>query len=75
MVTSNNEKNHWLDYADDKFSEKEISDIRSALDVLYLFIPFPFFWALYDQQVNIILIIIILFIKFVKINNLIWFSN
>lgn len=44
---------HWLNYADDKFSEKEILDIRSALDVMYLFIPFPFFWALFDQQVRI----------------------
>ncbi|XP_025198526.1 peptide transporter family 1 isoform X2 [Melanaphis sacchari] len=49
-VSSDTEKMHWLNYADDKFSEKEISDIRSALDVIYLFIPFPFFWALFDQQ-------------------------
>ncbi|KAL4148725.1 hypothetical protein QTP88_002894 [Uroleucon formosanum] len=49
-VSSNTEKGHWLNYADDKFSEKEISDIRAALDVIYLFIPFPFFWALFDQQ-------------------------
>ncbi|XP_060840474.1 peptide transporter family 1-like [Rhopalosiphum padi] len=49
-VSSNTKKVHWLNYADDKFSEKEISDIRSALDVIYLFIPFPFFWALFDQQ-------------------------
>lgn len=49
-ASSNTKKNHWLNYADDKFSEKEISDIRAALDVIYLFIPFPFFWALFDQQ-------------------------
>ncbi|VVC31975.1 Hypothetical protein CINCED_3A008459 [Cinara cedri] len=50
LFSSNITKSHWLDYADDKFSEKEISDIRSALEVIYLFIPFPFFWALFDQQ-------------------------
>ncbi|XP_060880666.1 peptide transporter family 1-like [Metopolophium dirhodum] len=49
-VSSNSKKSHWLNYADDKFSEKEILDIRGALDVMYLFIPFPFFWALFDQQ-------------------------
>lgn len=27
-----------------------ISDIKSALQVLKLFIPLPFFWALFDQQ-------------------------
>lgn len=52
MVKSNQSKSHWLCYADDKFSGREISDIRSALDVIYLFIPFPFFWALFDQQVR-----------------------
>ncbi|KAL5232675.1 hypothetical protein ACI65C_000085 [Semiaphis heraclei] len=49
-VSSNTKKCHWLNYADDKYSEKEISDIRTALDVIYLFIPLPFFWALFDQQ-------------------------
>jgi len=53
MVSSSITKSHWLNYADDKFSEKEISNIRSALDVIYLFTQFPFFWALFDQQVRI----------------------
>lgn len=53
MISSNTKRSHWLNYADDKFSEKEISDIHSALDVMYLFTPFPFFWALFDQQVRI----------------------
>ncbi|VVC31971.1 Major facilitator superfamily domain,Proton-dependent oligopeptide transporter family,PTR2 family [Cinara cedri] len=41
---------HWLYYADDKFSEKEISEICSAFDIIYLSIPFPLYWALSDQQ-------------------------
>jgi len=57
LVSSNTINRHWLYYADDKFSEKTITDIRSALDVIYLFIPFPFFWALFDQQVRFIILI------------------
>ncbi|RZF47986.1 hypothetical protein LSTR_LSTR002052 [Laodelphax striatellus] len=41
---------HWLDYADDKFDRALIEDIKSVLRVLLLFIPLPFFWALFDQQ-------------------------
>ncbi|XP_057341668.1 peptide transporter family 1-like isoform X1 [Microplitis mediator] len=43
-------RDHWLDHADDKYDAKLISDIKSTLKVLKLFIPLPFFWALYDQQ-------------------------
>uniref|UniRef100_A0A0C9PUC0 Oligopeptide transporter 1 n=1 Tax=Fopius arisanus TaxID=64838 RepID=A0A0C9PUC0_9HYME len=44
------EREHWLDYADDKYDTTLISDIKAALQVLTLFIPLPFFWALFDQQ-------------------------
>ncbi|XP_050535278.1 solute carrier family 15 member 1-like isoform X3 [Daktulosphaira vitifoliae] len=50
LASSNDKKEHWLDYAEGEFSKNEISDIHVALDVIYLFIPFPFFWALFDQQ-------------------------
>ncbi|XP_065218370.1 peptide transporter family 1 isoform X1 [Planococcus citri] len=43
-------KSYWLEYADDRFSHQQISDIKAVLKVLYLFIPVPFFWALFDQQ-------------------------
>ncbi|KAK0167215.1 hypothetical protein PV327_004644 [Microctonus hyperodae] len=43
-------RNHWLDYADDKFDVKLIDDIKSLLRVSKLFLPLPIFWALYDQQ-------------------------
>ncbi|GLH14543.1 Peptide transporter family 1 [Gryllus bimaculatus] len=43
-------RDHWLDYADDQYEKKEIEDIKSALRVLYLYLPLPFFWALFDQQ-------------------------
>ncbi|XP_063979049.1 peptide transporter family 1-like isoform X2 [Diachasmimorpha longicaudata] len=44
------EREHWLDYADDKYDSTLISDIKSALQIMTLFIPLPFFWALFDQQ-------------------------
>lgn len=50
-ITSKGEKkNYWLEYADDKYDKSLINDIRSALQVLILFIPLPIFWALFDQQ-------------------------
>lgn len=45
-------KKDWLEYANDKYNELEIMDLRSVLDVVYLFIPIPWFYALIDQQVN-----------------------
>ncbi|CAI6368144.1 unnamed protein product [Macrosiphum euphorbiae] len=52
ITTSSNEEKRkdWLEYADDKYNAQEISDLRSALDVMYLFIPVPMFFALFDQQ-------------------------
>lgn len=41
---------HWLEYAEPKYSQKLISDIKSVLKVLTLFLLLPFFWALFDQQ-------------------------
>ncbi|KAK3771207.1 hypothetical protein RRG08_053353 [Elysia crispata] len=41
---------HWLDYATDKFEEGFVSDVKALLNVLWLFLPLPLFWALFDQQ-------------------------
>nr|XP_039274799.1 solute carrier family 15 member 2-like [Styela clava] len=41
-------KEHWLDNA--KADEKMIRDTKYVLRVFILFIPLPFFWALFDQQ-------------------------
>ncbi|UYV83066.1 SLC15A1, partial [Cordylochernes scorpioides] len=43
-------KNHWLDYADSKYSQELINDVKGLLNVLKVFMPIPFYWALYDQQ-------------------------
>lgn len=47
---SKEKKDHWLDYAEPKYGEKLVNDIKATLKVLVLYIPLPVFWALYDQQ-------------------------
>lgn len=45
-----NKREHWLDYAEAKYGQQLINDIKSVLRVLVLFLPLPVFWALFDQQ-------------------------
>ncbi|XP_001603652.2 peptide transporter family 1 [Nasonia vitripennis] len=49
-IKSKGKREHWLDYSDDKYDRHLIEDIKSVLKVLVLFVPLPFFWALFDQQ-------------------------
>lgn len=44
------EKDHWLDYAEPKYGKKLTDETKILLNVLVLFVPLPFFWALFDQQ-------------------------
>jgi dipeptide/tripeptide permease len=50
MYVENDHSRNWLDYAKDEYSEEFISDVRSLLSVLYMMLPLPIFWTLYDQQ-------------------------
>uniref|UniRef100_A0AAG5DKY4 Oligopeptide transporter 1 n=1 Tax=Anopheles atroparvus TaxID=41427 RepID=A0AAG5DKY4_ANOAO len=43
-------REHWLDYAESKYGKGIVSDIKSLLKILVLYIPLPVFWALFDQQ-------------------------
>nr|XP_054753056.1 solute carrier family 15 member 2-like [Lytechinus pictus]XP_054753060.1 solute carrier family 15 member 2-like [Lytechinus pictus] len=43
-------KEHWLDWAEEKYGASLIEDIKVLLHVLFIFLPLPFFWALFDQQ-------------------------
>ncbi|XP_067686847.1 solute carrier family 15 member 1-like isoform X2 [Haliotis asinina] len=43
-------KTHWLNLAEDKFEESFTEDVKILLKVLWLFLPLPLFWALFDQQ-------------------------
>ncbi|CAH1400788.1 unnamed protein product [Nezara viridula] len=49
-ISSTKKKEHWLDYAEDKYSVKLIADIKVLMKLIYLFTPTIVFWALYDQQ-------------------------
>eukprot|EP00040_Diaphanoeca_grandis_P019658 m.103956 g.103956 ORF g.103956 m.103956 type:complete len:789 (+) comp27537_c1_seq1:353-2719(+) len=41
---------HFLDASRKRFGHKFVNDMKKALNVLWLFLPLPFFWALYDQS-------------------------
>ncbi|KAG8432145.1 hypothetical protein GDO86_016687, partial [Hymenochirus boettgeri] len=42
-------RNHWLDWAEEKYS-KAHHEVKMVTKVLFLYIPLPMFWALFDQQ-------------------------
>lgn len=43
---------HWLDYSIDKYGEKLVTDMKVVFSILYLYLPVPIFWSLFDQQVK-----------------------
>ncbi|KAM6180419.1 solute carrier family 15 member 1 [Erethizon dorsatum] len=43
-------RKHWLDWAKEKYGERLISQIKMVMRVMFLYIPLPMFWALFDQQ-------------------------
>ncbi|KAM5288071.1 solute carrier family 15 member 1 [Ctenodactylus gundi] len=43
-------RKHWLDWAKEKYDERLISQIKMVTKVMFLYIPLPMFWALFDQQ-------------------------
>ncbi|XP_077199960.1 solute carrier family 15 member 1 isoform X2 [Paroedura picta] len=43
-------REHWMDWAREKYSKRIITEIKMVLRVLFLYIPLPMFWALFDQQ-------------------------
>lgn len=45
-----NPHEHWLDYATPRYGNRLVHEIKVLLNILVLFIPFPMFWALFDQQ-------------------------
>lgn len=46
---------HWLDRASDHFGQKFVQDLKRVLKLVVLFLPVTTFWALFDQQVAILL--------------------
>lgn len=47
---SKEKRDHWLDYADQKYDKGLIEDVKVLIRVLVLYLPLPVFWALFDQQ-------------------------
>ncbi|XP_067640961.1 peptide transporter family 1 isoform X2 [Eurosta solidaginis] len=45
-----NPRKHWLDYAEPTSGEQMVADTKILLKILMLYLPFPVFWALFDQQ-------------------------
>uniref|UniRef100_A0A8C3IW07 Solute carrier family 15 member 1 n=1 Tax=Chrysemys picta bellii TaxID=8478 RepID=A0A8C3IW07_CHRPI len=43
-------REHWLDWASEKYDKRLITQTKMVLRVLFLYIPLPMFWALFDQQ-------------------------
>ncbi|XP_045358180.1 solute carrier family 15 member 2 isoform X2 [Leopardus geoffroyi] len=43
-------RQHWLDWAAEKYPKQLIMDVKALTSVLFLYIPLPMFWALLDQQ-------------------------
>ncbi|XP_051841326.1 solute carrier family 15 member 2 [Antechinus flavipes] len=43
-------REHWLDWAEEKYPKQLISEVKTLTRVLFLYIPLPMFWALMDQQ-------------------------
>ncbi|NWR27151.1 S15A1 protein, partial [Tachuris rubrigastra] len=43
-------REHWLDWANEKYDKLLIAQTKMVLKVLFLYIPLPMFWALFDQQ-------------------------
>lgn len=41
---------HWMDWAEEKYEKLLIAQIKMVVKVLFLYIPLPMFWALFDQQ-------------------------
>ncbi|KAL2081631.1 hypothetical protein ACEWY4_023484 [Coilia grayii] len=43
-------REHWLDWASDKYEKLLIQQIKMVLKVLFLYLPLPMFWTLFDQK-------------------------
>lgn len=41
---------HWLDAAGDEYDKSFLRDLKCVFPILVMYIPCPFFWALFDLQ-------------------------
>lgn len=50
------DKEHWLDYSEEVCDKNLIRDMKLMYSIIFLYIPLPLFWSLFDQQVKISLL-------------------
>ena len=50
--SSNDNVEHWVFRADEKYPRKQVEDIRQLLNILPIFAVFPIYWLLYNQMTN-----------------------
>uniref|UniRef100_A0A8C9XW45 Solute carrier family 15 member 1 n=1 Tax=Sander lucioperca TaxID=283035 RepID=A0A8C9XW45_SANLU len=43
-------RQHWMDWSEEKYDKLLIAQIKMVLKVLFLYIPLPMFWTLFDQK-------------------------
>ncbi|XP_076602978.1 solute carrier family 15 member 1 [Chaetodon auriga] len=43
-------RQHWMDWAEEKYDKLLIAQIKMVLKVLLLYTPLPMFWTLFDQK-------------------------
>ena len=53
-ITSGSGREHWMDYAKEKYDNGVVEDVKCLLKVLWMYLPLPMFWALFDQLVVIV---------------------
>lgn len=49
-INKSTPKEHWLDYAEEKFGPKIVKDTKTVVNILVLYLPLPIYWAVYVQQ-------------------------
>ena len=47
---SKEKKDHFMDYAEGQHSDQIISDAKYVFPLIVMFLPLPFFWALFDMK-------------------------
>lgn len=49
-IGSGEKRDHWMDYAKKDYDSNLVEDIKALFKVLFMFLPLPVFWTLFDQQ-------------------------
>lgn len=44
---------HWLDKSKGKYGDQDVEDVKKSLRVLTVFVPLPFFWAVFFQMYSV----------------------